>query len=120
MGYELKMGDDGILRLSFIGDIGLEDVDRYAQELAPYLEAASETDKLRMISYSGREGKFSADARRRFTEMNQDPRVGRVAVLGGNRFTRVMATIILKATGRHNIRFFDSETEALSWLNESD
>jgi hypothetical protein len=119
MAHELKMGNDGIIRLSFIGDISKEDVEAYERDLLPYLDAATETSKLNIISYSGREGKYSSDARRRFTELNKDLRVGRVAILGGNRFNRVMATIILKATGRQNIRFFDTEEEAVAWLKEA-
>lgn len=118
MAHEIEMKDDGVVHISFIGDIDLEAINAYAQDLTPYLEAASETNKVCMISHSGREGRFSSDARRCLMELNQDPRVGRVGVLGGNRFNRVMTNIILKATGRENIRFFDNEKEALIWLKE--
>ena len=118
MTHELTMGEDGILRLSFIGDIGPEDVDAYVEELSPFLDGATAENPLRILSFSGREGKISAVARKTFAQLNEDSRMGKVAILGGNRFTRVMTTIILKATGRQNIRFFGTETEAMEWLKE--
>lgn len=118
MTHELKMGSDGIIRLKFIGAIDIDVVEAYVQDLTPYLNAATDTNKLRIILFAGDEGKYSSDARRRFTELNQDSRMGRIAMVGANRFNRVIATIILKATGKENIRFFDTEAEGIAWLNE--
>lgn len=36
--------------------------------------------------------------------------------VGANRYTRVLARLVLKASGRDNIRFFGLEEEAVAWL----
>ena len=118
MTHELTMGEDGIIRLTFIGDVEKKDIEAYVEDLTPFLKAATEENPLRFLSFSGREGKFSSAARKTFAQINEDRRIGKVAILGGNRFNRVLTTIILKATGRNNIRFFGTEAEALAWLEK--
>jgi hypothetical protein len=117
MAHEISMGDDGILRMDLIGDMDREDMGAYIEDLTPFLEAATEAEPLLVLTDSSRSGKLSSGARKLSVEINRDPRMGKTAVIGeGRRYFRVMAGFILKATGRDNIRFFDSEEEALTWL----
>lgn len=119
MAHEIKMGEDGILRISFIGDLEKPDMDAYIKDLSPFLQAATEERPLQLISDSSRAGKYSFSARKSLSELNQDARIGRTAIVGANRITRVLVQIILKASKRDNIRIFINEPEALSWLKNS-
>ncbi len=76
------------------------------------LECSTDGAPIRTMVDASREGIHSASARRRFAEINSDTRMGKIAVMGGSRFNRIMAIILLKASGRTNIRFFDSKNEA--------
>ena len=116
MAHELAMGDDGILRMAFIGDVDEAAITAWISDMQPFLETA-EKGKLKMLVDASRDGKMSSTARRTFTEVNRDPRLDKIAIVKISRFNRVMATFIMTATGRHNIRFFDEEAEALVWLN---
>ncbi len=112
----MKMGDDGILRVSFIGDTGKQGAEAFINALEPFLQAAPETEPLCAILDATQSGKLSARARKIFFGLNRDPRVGKVAVLGSRRYLRVLGQFILKATQRDNIRFFNLEQEAVAWL----
>jgi hypothetical protein len=110
------MGDDGIVRVQYIGDIDRDGAEAFADYLAPHFAAASEKNLVKVIAFSGSEEKYRSGARQKFAEINREPMLGAVAVVGTNRTTRVMATLILKATGRDNIRFFDEESDAVAWI----
>jgi hypothetical protein len=54
--------------------------------------------------------------RKTVLEIIRDFRLEKAAVVGASRYARVLASFIMKATGRNNIRFFVSEEEGLAWL----
>lgn len=116
MAYELRMGDDGILRLVGTGDLDEEIAEAVMKDLASFLEAATMERPLLLLSDVSRSGKVSSRARSLLADLARDPRLGKNAILGGGRYNRVLASFINKATGQDNIRFFDSEEEALVWL----
>ena len=116
MPYELEIRDDGIARLTTIGDQDGEDVGNLRKDLESLLEAATEAEPVRLVVDSSRSGKTSSAARRIYVELGRDPRLGKTALVGARRYSRLLATFVIKATGRDNIGFFDSEEEALAWL----
>ena len=116
MAHELDLIEEGIVRLAFIGDITDADVDAFLQGFLPFMEATTTDHPLGLLIDASRDGKMVPSARRNFTDLNKDPRLGYIAISNINRFNRVVATFIMKATGRNNIRFFDSEAAALAWL----
>ena len=116
MTHEIEMRKDGILRIAFIGDVDDKDMEAYNEDLVPYIEAATPEKPLLTLADSARSGKFSSAARKSFLSQNNDPRIGKAAVIGASRYTRVLASFVLKATGRGNVRFFDSEEQAVAWL----
>ena len=118
MGNKIRPLELGILHSTFTGDIDLPAIDEFVSNVAPHM---SETNMpLHFVVDAEYEGRWSFNARRRFTEMFDDePRYGKVAIVNASRFTQVAATFMMKATGRHDsVRFFGSEAEALSWLKE--
>lgn len=119
MAHELKMDEDGILRIKFIGDTGKDDAAAYLQDLQPFLETATAKTPLNMLIYVEQAERFSGAARKAFDQLNQDARTGKLAYLGANRFIRVLASFVSKASNRNNMRFFDTEAEALTWLKST-
>lgn len=116
MAHELHMSDDGILRMRFVGDVGGQEMEAFYKDFAPFLETATEEKPLLVISDSTQAGKLSPKARKQLADLNRDPRIGLVGVLGARRYERVLISFVLKVTGRDNIRFFEKEEEARAWL----
>ena len=120
MPYQIQMGDDGILRVSF-GDTVLEreEVDDFVRDFHVYLDAATPEAPLRTLTIAGQAGaKLSSKVRKAFSDLNGDPRLGKAATIGVDRYTRVLIGFVLKATRRDNIRLFENEEKALVWLRE--
>lgn len=118
--YKITRTDERFLRVVFTGDFDDADATAYVQELGPFLQAATAENPLRLLVDAQEVGRLSVKARKILTELNSDPRSGETAVLGVNRFLMVLAQFILKASNRDNVRFFESEAEAVAWLNSHD
>ena len=116
MAHEVNIGDDGILRMAFIGGMDEEDTKAFREEFDPILKSATEAEPLRILVDGSRSGKYTSAARRIFVELQRSPLIGDVALVGASRYSRVLAGFVLKATGRDNVRLFESEEEALGWL----
>jgi hypothetical protein len=116
MAHELQLGDDSITRVAFIGDMGKEEIEAYIEDNRPILETATEAEPQLVLYNASREGKMSAAARKALVELNRDPRMGKMAVIGARRYTRVLVSFVLKASRQNNVRFFDLEQEAVAWL----
>lgn len=118
MGNKIRKIEEGILYSTFTGDIGLDDVSEFVENVEPYMQTAA--TPLHFVVDAQHEGRWSLDARRQFTNMfDKEPRYGKVAIVNASRFTRVAATFMMKATGRDDtVRFFDTEADALTWLKQ--
>ena len=119
MTHELEQREDGIVRLAFIGDMDKAAMTDYIKDFRPYLEATTKAEPMRLLVDASRDGKMSSAARHTFADLNRDVRLGRIAICHISRFGRVVATFAMKATGRANIRFFETEAEAVQWLNQA-
>ncbi len=122
MAYEMHMGDDGILRVTFSGDFDGDDAEAYMADFNPILEAVPETKRIHFLVDVREVGKATPAARQVFREMfrDPDPRTGYTALVGASRYVRVVTGFVLKVTGAKNLRMFDSEEEALTWLKGMD
>ncbi|MFK7801728.1 MAG: STAS/SEC14 domain-containing protein [Anaerolineae bacterium] len=120
MGYQIQQISDHIVALDLIGDFSAEDATNHVLEMDPILERiCKDGEKVHFLVRTVELGKISLEGRRSFGERNGDARVGSTAVVGVNRFLKVVAQFIMVASGKQNIRFFDAadEASALGWLN---
>ena len=117
MGNKIRPLEAGILHSTFTGDIDMAAIDEFVSNVTPHM---SDSVPLHFVVDAAQEGRWSFEARRRFTDMfDNEPRYGKVAIVNASRFTQVAATFMMKATGRHDtVRFFSSEADALAWLKE--
>lgn len=119
MAYTVERLKEGVLKVEFIDVISEEDAIGFAAGVQAHLrpeKGAKQLDVL--IDTSSADSKLAPKTRRILTEYNKNPLIGNHAVVGINRALKVMATFIVKASGRNNIRFFDTEAEALDWLEK--
>jgi hypothetical protein len=120
MAHELKMGDDGIIRGALMGNIGEADMVVFVKDVKRHLEANTSGKPISILQDAQRVGKFSLAARRQLTELADDPRLGRLAIINSTNFDRVIATFMMNVAGRMNdLSFFDTEAEAIAWLKEA-
>ena len=61
---------------------------------------------------------FSSAARKVWVEFLKDERIKRTAIFGGNVFVRTLASFVIAATGKSNIKFFKTEEKAKEWLRD--
>lgn len=122
MPYQMQVEDDGIVRINFGGGtLEHDEVDDFVRDFTAYLDVAAPEMPLRTLTVADQSGvKLSPKTRKAFAALNLDRRLGKSATVGINRYTRVLVGFVLKATGRDNIRFFDTEEEALVWLREEE
>jgi len=120
MGHEMRMGQDGILRVKFIGFLEREDAEAYIRDYSTYVERATPEKPLHSLADAKEMTKMSSVARKTIIETfsSSDARIGKTAVVGASRYLRVLTSFILKAVGRENIRLFATEEEALLWLGQ--
>lgn len=67
-----------------------------------------------------RSSDFSSAARRTWVKFLQNPKIKKTAIFGGNVFVRTLASFVIAATGKNNIKFFSSEQAALGWCASED
>jgi len=118
MSVDIRMGKDGILRAEFSGDLDSSIVEQIRREFTPYIEASTPESPLKSIVTFYQLGKISFKTRRYMTELNQDSRYGAVAYIQPPRKARVLAQFIQKGSHRKNIRFFETEQEAIDWIHQ--
>ncbi len=61
---------------------------------------------------------FSSSARKIWVEFLQNDKIKKTALFGGNMFVKTLATIVISATGKKDIKFFNNKEEALTWIKE--
>lgn len=116
MSFEVQQISDQIVKLTIQGDISDEEGEQFLKDMSSFRESIPPGKQLHYLVDAMKQGRLSAGTRSIFTEQNKSSRVGKIAIFGPNRFVRVMATFTLKASGRDNMRFFETESEALAWL----
>lgn len=61
---------------------------------------------------------FSASARKILVEFLQNDKIKKTAFFGGNVFVKTLAAFVIAAAGKKNVKFFDTEENALAWFKE--
>ena len=116
MAHQLQLESDGVLRLTFIGDTDHRGAEKLVVDFASFLEQATVDKPLLILWDDTRGGKASAEVRKVYADLNRDPRIGKVAIFGAQRYGRVLGEFVLRLTARDNVRFFKNEAEARAWL----
>lgn len=119
--YRLEMDDDGILHTVFISNLQPKDLRIFQETAEDFLREAKEEGRPLHILVDARQvGRVDPKARKTIVDLDRQNPDGKVAILGFARYLKVFVMLMTKATGRDNIRFFDSEDEAMTWLKVVD
>ncbi len=118
MGYEVKMGEDGVLYSRLSGYMSDEEAAEYKQMCLQYLEQATGTVSTFVDCREIK--KMSSQARRVMAELNDHPNAGRVGVVGVGPYVAALTTFINKLIGKTDLRFFRDQEEALAYVRGED
>jgi len=118
MSYKIYEHENNILKIALIGDIDEETVNTFNAEFLGIFEGYTESNPLSVLIDASQEGHISLHARRTITMLNKELRIHKFALVNAKQVNRVIATFILKATGRDNTDFFDDEESARKWLQK--
>ena len=78
-----------------------------------------ETDKkIKILIDASEGGKSTSIARNIYVEFAKSFETGKVAIFGSTTLIRVVASFIVRAAGRGNVKFFATDKESLEWLKE--
>ena len=81
------------------------------------MEASTPDKPLKNMMYFSQIGQLSPSVRHYLSHLNQDHRLGQTAFIHPPRKARILGKFMLKASGRDNVKCFEQEGEAITWLN---
>lgn len=118
MGYDFKKRDDGLLAVSFFGDIGPEDATAYLESYNKLVASIPETEVLFFLVDVSGVGKASSRARKAFMEAfrSSERHKTKTAIVGASRYVMLIADFVIRMIGKEHIRMFDTEEPAVAWL----
>lgn len=109
--------DDRVLHYQINSDID----EAEAVRLYDFGKQCFESDKVDYVLIDLKSSsEFSSAARKVWVQFLQDARIKRSAIFGGNIFVRTLASFVIAATGKKNIKFFLTREEAWQWLMQTD
>ena len=117
--FKVWVGDDGIIRGKIIGDHTGQDARKIIKLIDHYL--AKDRSKGYVLIDMRETGRPTAESRKIHASniKNGHSKFNKTAFFGAKVINRVMANFIIKASGKgKKVKYFDTENEALKWLNE--
>lgn len=118
MSYTLTKVSNHILKIVFYNDITDEDALQSSVDIDHLIETTAVVHPIYFIIDAADIGKISAKARQIFAARNKNEQITGTAIYGVTRTIRVLGIFLAKASRRDNIYFFDTEPEAMAWLEE--
>ena len=119
MAYTLNQGDDSILQVTISGEFTEEELEKYMQDLDEILAEVPDNERLKSFIDTTDLGRVNPNLRRTVGDFLDNPKLGDTAVLGSSRVVKVMIDFVLKASGRHHMKYFTDRDKAMNWLKEN-
>lgn len=119
MAFTLQLDDTGILQVVIDGEFTETDLHAYMMQLDEILEDVPEGETVQSFIDTTDLGKINPNLRRSVGDFLNNPKFGKTAVLGNNRVIKVMIDFVLKASGRHHMKYFTERNKAYDWLNQN-
>ena len=112
----LYLGEDNTLYISDVGKID-EKIAILCKNAAFKLSSMVE-GKVNVFIDINQSGKQSSETRKVWKEFSEHEKFGKIALFGMHPVARVIASFVMGATKKKNMRFFKTKEEALAWLKE--
>ena len=107
---------DGLIRVKVRGDFEEKDAHEFSEALVEKWKRLP--DQVCVLNDIREAGNVTLQARTILIKLNKNNKIVRQAFVGTKTFTKVIVNFIASFTGTNNVKFFDSEQAALSWLKK--
>ena len=117
--HKIWVDQDGLIRATIIGTHNKDDAEKIIEETSKLIKKYKQHSKL-LIDMT-KTGRPTSKARKLHANnmKEQANHFKKTALFGASAMNRVMANFIIKASGRGDkVRYFNTEREAISWLNK--
>src|SRR3989339_779477 len=104
---------DNIVRYTICTPVDPDEAVRLSTTGKNYLEEGKASFVLIDLHQST---EFSSAARKICVDFLQNDKINKTAFFGGNVFVKTLATFVMAPTGKKDIKFFNTEEEALAWF----
>lgn len=119
MSYTINKDDNGTLQVMISGEFTEEELIMYMHDISEIMVDIPQDKKVKSFIDTTQLGRVNPNLRRTVGDFLDDPRFGETAVLGSSRVVKVMIDFVLKASGRHHMKYFTDRAEAETWLFNS-
>lgn len=119
MSFTLQRDDTDILQVKISGEFTEEDLKAYMAQIEEILVDVPEDETIKSFIDTTEIGKVNPNLRRSVGNFLDNPKFGNTAVLGNSRVIKVMIDFVLKASGRHHMKYFTKRDEAYDWLEQN-
>lgn len=113
---KIYLGADNILYITSVGEIDEKMALIFVEKCLKFMKMIE--GKVDRIIDLNKCGKVSSGARKIFVKFNVHEKTGKVAHIGMNSVTRVIASFVMGSSKKKDMRFFKTKEEALAWLKE--
>ena len=108
------LGEDDILYVTQIGDIDEIIIVKYKETIFKLMNLVE--GKVDAIIDLNKTRKQSPTARKAWKELNENKKVGKVALYGLHPVSRVIASFVIGVSQKKDMQFFKTKEEALKWI----
>ena len=114
------LGEDGIMYVELVGEyVGEYDLHETLALKNAFLELLGLAEgKVNILVNNSSSKKPSKEGRKVLAEMIDDKRCGKIAVLGLNPISRLIASFVLGGAKNKDVNIFKTKDDALMWLKE--
>jgi hypothetical protein len=110
------MREDGILRGYISGNLDDALLSELQVQVLPFLDSSTPENPFHVILFPENVKKVALSSRRYFSEINNHPGMGKIAVVNPPRIMRILGRFIEIASRNENMGFFSEEDEAAAWI----
>ena len=112
----MYLDDNNILNITNIGEIDEKIAIKMKEAVRKLTNMVD--GKVHTLTDLNKAGKTTSKARKIFQELANQGGPGKTALFGMHPVARVLASFVMGASKREDMRFFKTKEEALAWLKE--
>ena len=117
--YKVWVDQDGIIRATIIGTHDKDDAEKIIAEINELIKKHEQNSRLLIDMTKTSRPTSKARKLHAINIKVQAKHFKKTALFGASAMNRVMANFIIKASGRSDkVKYFNTEQEAVSWLNK--
>lgn len=113
---KVRLGEYNILHVTVLGEQNGEDARAAVEGFEKITHVVK--GKIHHLVDLNKGGKQSREARKYWHKLSEHERTGKIALHGMHPVARILASFVMGATGKKDLRFFKTKEEALVWLKE--